>query len=101
MIISKRRLEANRRNASLSTGPKTAPGKSISRNNALRHGLARSVARDPFAARRIEVLTALLAGSRNDPWFRELARDLAEALVDLERIRAARFQILSDLGGFK
>ena len=33
-------VEANRRNAQLSTGPRTAHGKSVSRGNALRHGLA-------------------------------------------------------------
>ena len=101
MIVSQRRLAANRRNAALSTGPKTTQGKLVSRNNALRHGLARPVASDPIAAKRTEFLTAILAGSRNDPWFRDLAREVAESLVDLERVRAARFQILLDLGHFE
>lgn len=34
-----RQLQANRRNALLSTGPRTARGKSRSRRNALKHGL--------------------------------------------------------------
>jgi hypothetical protein len=34
-----RQIEANRRNAQLSTGPKTERGKSKSRRNAIRHGL--------------------------------------------------------------
>jgi hypothetical protein len=34
-----RQIEANRRNAQLSTGPKTEGGKSKSRRNAIRHGL--------------------------------------------------------------
>jgi hypothetical protein len=43
-MISKRQLEANRRNALLSTGPRTAQGKAAVRLNAPRHGLrARSV----------------------------------------------------------
>ena len=42
--ISQKQLEANRRNAQLSTGPKTAQGKRRVRWNALKHGLlARSV----------------------------------------------------------
>jgi hypothetical protein len=98
MIISKRRLEANKRNASLSTGPKTAQGKFVSRNNALRHGLARPVGSDPFAAKSIEVLAAILAGSRNDPWYRELARNVAESFFDHVRIRSVRSQIFYALG---
>jgi hypothetical protein len=38
-MTSLRRLEANRRNAHGSTGPRTEEGKRTSRRNALRHGL--------------------------------------------------------------
>jgi hypothetical protein len=38
-MTSYRQIEANRRNASKSTGPKTEPGKQVSRRNAVRHGL--------------------------------------------------------------
>jgi hypothetical protein len=38
-MTSIRQCEANRRNAELSTGPKTEAGKSRSRRNAIRHGL--------------------------------------------------------------
>jgi hypothetical protein len=38
-MISQKQLEANRRNALLSTGPRTAEGKGAVRLNALRHGL--------------------------------------------------------------
>ena len=38
-VTSNLQIEANRRNAKLSTGPKTARGKQISSLNALRHGL--------------------------------------------------------------
>lgn len=38
MASSQRRIEANRRNARLSTGPRTAEGKARSRMNALRRG---------------------------------------------------------------
>ena len=39
MATSAARLEANRRNAQLSSGPKTAEGKAVCRQNALKHGL--------------------------------------------------------------
>ena len=38
-MISIQRLEANRRNALRSTGPKTEEGKQRSRLNSVRHGL--------------------------------------------------------------
>jgi hypothetical protein len=38
-MISTKQLEANRRNAALSTGPRTAAGKAAVRFNVLRHGL--------------------------------------------------------------
>jgi hypothetical protein len=98
MFVSQRRLEANRRNAGLSTGPKTEQGKLVSRNNALRHGLARPVASDPAAAKGIEALTRILAGARNDYWYRELARELAESSFDLQRIRDVCAHLLHQLG---
>jgi hypothetical protein len=39
VVISQRKLEANRRNAQRSTGPRTEEGKSQSRRNALKHGI--------------------------------------------------------------
>ena len=38
-MTSYRQIEANRRNAHKSTGPKTVTGKQASRSNAVRHGL--------------------------------------------------------------
>lgn len=42
--ISERRLEANRRNARRSTGPKTPRGKHFAARNAIKHGLLRECA---------------------------------------------------------
>ena len=42
-MITKKQLQANRNNARLSTGPKTAEGRNRSRLNALRHGITGQV----------------------------------------------------------
>src|SRR5437764_4475379 len=39
-MATQKQIDANRRNARLSTGPKTFDGKSISRRNSLVHGLS-------------------------------------------------------------
>jgi hypothetical protein len=43
MFVSQARIEANRRNSLLSTGPRTDEGKAKSRANALKHGLCSSI----------------------------------------------------------
>ncbi len=39
-MLSERKIQANRRNARLSTGPRTPEGKAIASRNALKHGLS-------------------------------------------------------------
>jgi hypothetical protein len=39
ILISEKRLQANRANAKRSTGPRTERGKAVSRRNALKHGI--------------------------------------------------------------
>ncbi len=63
--ISKKKLEANRRNAQLSTGPKTLEGKERVARNALKHGL---LARD--------VIIVAGDGKENEAEFHQLLDDL-------------------------
>src|SRR5215203_5577256 len=84
-MISSEKQAANRRNASRSTGPRTARGKARSKRNALKHGLAVS-ALDAFAAREVRDLAARFAAEG----FVSEALPLAEASYDLRRIRAIR-----------
>lgn len=97
--ISEGRAAANRRNASLSTGPRTLEGKLHSSRNSYRHGLARPLANDPKAAWDVDRLARALAAYSNDHWHIEKARLIAEGYFDLARIRIARDEILWRAGG--
>ena len=72
------------------TGPRTAVGKARVAKNALRHGLAVPVGASPQFNEEITNLAARIAGPDDRPSVRDAARRVAEATIDLERIRTAR-----------
>lgn len=96
-MSSPARTAANRRNAQASTGPKSAAGKGRVARNALRHGLAAPVRLDPALAPAIERLAVAIAGDAGaDKRRRELARHVAEAQVDVLRVRLAKRAAFAD-----
>jgi hypothetical protein len=76
----------NRRNAQKSTGPRTAAGKALASKNALQHGLAVPIDFLPELVKRRDQISAAM----KDAGVGEGATALAEALLQLERIRATR-----------
>ena len=90
-MSSFRQIEANRRNARLSTGPSTEEGKRRSRRNALRHGLTAETVIDAledaqdYAAFELAVTTDYDAETTVE---RELALRLASLLWRLRRTTA-------------
>ena len=88
------RLAANRCNARLSTGPRTASGKRRVALNALRHGLSLPVLADPALAKEIVDLAERIARGSTDPQVRERARNVAAAQIDIERVRHARHAVI-------
>jgi hypothetical protein len=92
---SERKIRANRANARASTGAKTADGKRRSSRNALRHALSLPVHSDPELSEAVETLACEIAGSGSNAPLQELARRIAEAQIDLCRVRHARYQVLS------
>jgi hypothetical protein len=96
-MIGRRKAEANRANAQNSTGPTTVQGKARAARNARRHGLNRSIFADPVLSQHVEVMAREIAGEATDDEIHELARRVAEAQIELQRVQSARYQILSDL----
>jgi hypothetical protein len=94
-VISARKLNANRANARASTGPKTEQGRARSARNSLRHALSLPVASDPIWSNEISALAREIAGPGANAEIQELADRVAEAQIDLHRVRYARHQLLS------
>jgi hypothetical protein len=87
-MASERQIAANRRNASKSSGPRSAAGKKRASSNSYRHGL--------FSRRALTAVTqeigalARIIAEETGAIALEHARAAAEAEVDLNRIRDAK-----------
>jgi hypothetical protein len=95
-LTSDRKIRASRANARASTGPKTAQGRARAARNALRHGLSLPVYSNPALSEEVVTLACEIAGPAANAEIQELARRVAEAQIDLRRVRNARHQLLSD-----
>ncbi len=100
-MSSAAKIRANRRNALRSTGPRSLAGKFIAARNSRRHGLTLPVLGDPSLtaevialAREIETTTI---GHEADSAGHMLACRIAEAMVDLGRVRLAKLPIVAAL----
>ena len=94
-MISVSKIRANRTNAKASTGPRTMLGIARAAQNARRHGLSLSILSDPIRAEEVEKLVREIAGEGANPEIFELARRIAEAQIDLLRVRQARHDLLT------
>jgi hypothetical protein len=90
-----RKIRSNRANARSSTGPKTAKGRARSARNALRHGLSLPVLSDPTLSPEVAALARQIAGVDAAPELQEPACRIAEAQVDLGRVRGLRHDLIA------
>jgi hypothetical protein len=93
-MISARKLRANRANSRRSTGPKTSAGRATAARNSRRHSLAIPIPSDPALSAEVDAIAQMIAGN-DSPELIEAARRIAEAEVDVIRVRRARRELLS------
>jgi hypothetical protein len=96
-VTSPRKILANRANARASSGPKTAAGKAQSAQNAFRHGFNVPIFLDPDLASDVNALAQRIVGKSADLNLLESARRVAEAQIDLRRVRAHRNRLIERL----
>jgi hypothetical protein len=86
-------------NARKSTGPRTAGGKARAARNARRHGLTLAACCDEAVTGNVAAAARAIAGAGGDPLRYALACRVAEAQIDLVRVRHARRDLLESAVG--
>ena len=98
-MASERQIAANRQNARKSTGPRSATGKKRASKNAYRHGLSRPIWGAAFT-RAVDDLARDIAGDAADPATLDLAREVAEAKLELDRVRRVKVALIDRVSAF-
>jgi hypothetical protein len=96
-MTSARMQYTNRANARASTGPRTGVGKARAARNARIHGLNLTVLADPALSPEVDAWARKIAGEGASPECIALAARIAEAQIDLVRVRHARLDVLTEL----
>ena len=91
-MSSERRVQANRMNASQSTGPRSASGKARVARNAVKHGLSQPPSRMGEPAGSVRDLMLELAG--RDAALLPPAREVAEVYAYLQRLQREKQRVL-------
>jgi hypothetical protein len=94
-VTSNRQIRANRANSKASTGPRTRGGKACAARNALRHGFSLPVLANVKLASDVEALAQVIAGRDASLDRLDLARRIAEAQIDLQRVRSHRHRLIA------
>jgi len=94
-VASDRQLAANRRNARKSTGPRTRAGTKRASHNSYRHGLSLSITSSSVFAEQLEKLARKIAGDSEDVIIIERARAIAQAELELQRVRRAKAAVVA------
>jgi hypothetical protein len=99
-MASERQIAANRRNARKSTGPRSGAGMKRASRNAYRHGLTLSITSTAAFAKQLDKLVREIAGDTKDAIMLERARAIAQAELDLARVRQAKVALIERASAF-
>ena len=99
-MASEKQIAANQSNARKSSGPRSGAGKKRASRNAYRHGLNCCITANPAMAKQVEKLARKIAGNTKDFHVLELARTVAQAELDLARVRRAKVALIERVLGF-
>jgi hypothetical protein len=94
-MASEQQILANRRNAQKSTGPHTAAGRLKSSGNALRHGLSLPLRLDAATSAKVDTMVRVLTPDLPDEEQLSAATELAQAQLQLLRIRGVRAELMA------
>jgi hypothetical protein len=99
-MASERQIAANRRNARKSTGPHSGAGKKRASRNAYRHGLTLNITSTAVFAKQLDNLVREIAGDTEDAMLLERARAIAQAELDLARVRRVKVALVERASAF-
>jgi len=96
-MSSDKQIEADRRNAKKSTGPRTARGTAASSRNARKHGLTNIGVHNPAFASQIEAFARAIYPDTNNPRLWQQALIIGECTTVLRCVRAHRVALIEHL----
>src|SRR5262245_44289829 len=99
-MTSERQIAANRRNARKSTGPRSGAGRKRASRNAYRHGLTLNISSTAAFAKQLDQLARKIAGNTDDAITLERAREIAQAELELARVRRAKVALIERASAF-
>ena len=99
-MASERQIAANRRNARKSTGPRSTAGKNRASRNAYRHGLTVNITSTAALTAQLDKRVRESAGDSGDAILLERARAVAQAELELARVRRAKVALIERASTF-
>src|SRR5262249_18295955 len=99
-MASERQIAANRRNAHKSTRPRSSARRKRASRTAYRHGLTLSISSTAAFAKQLDKLVHEIAGDTKDEIVLERARAVAQAELELARVRRAKVALIERASAF-